>query len=48
MKAIMQELDYDMDDDDIQFLNELNYYNKMKRITCYAMKMHVFFSLIDF
>jgi len=31
MKAVMHELDYDMDDDDLKFLGELNQYNKIKR-----------------
>ncbi len=31
MKAIMHELDYDMDDNDLKFLKELNQYNKSKR-----------------
>jgi hypothetical protein len=31
MKAIMHELDYDMDDDDLEFLYELNQSNKKKR-----------------
>jgi hypothetical protein len=32
MKAVMHELDYDIDNDDLKFLNELNEYNKTKRI----------------
>ncbi len=28
----MHELDYDIDNDDLKFLNELNEYNKTKRI----------------
>jgi len=31
MKAIMHELDYDMDDNDLKFLQELNKNNKIKR-----------------
>jgi hypothetical protein len=31
MKAVMHELDYDMDDNDLKFLHELNQYNKSKR-----------------
>ncbi|CAF0933838.1 unnamed protein product [Rotaria sp. Silwood1] len=31
MKAVMHELDYDMDDDDLKFLHELNHNNKMKQ-----------------
>jgi hypothetical protein len=31
MKAVMHELDYDMDDNDLKFLQELNQYNRSKR-----------------
>ncbi|CAF0754565.1 unnamed protein product [Adineta steineri] len=31
MKAVMHELDYDIDDDDIEFLHDLNQYNKTKQ-----------------
>jgi hypothetical protein len=31
MKAVMHDLDYDMDDADLKFLNELNHDNKTKR-----------------
>lgn len=32
MKVVMHELDYDMDDDDLQFLDELNQYMKTERM----------------
>ncbi|CAF1305452.1 unnamed protein product [Rotaria sordida] len=31
MKTVMHELDYDLDDDDLKFLHELNYNNKTKQ-----------------
>jgi hypothetical protein len=32
MKVVMHELDYDMDDDDLQFLEEINQYMKTERM----------------
>jgi hypothetical protein len=32
MKVVMHELDYDMDDNDLQFLDELNQYMKIERM----------------
>ena len=32
MKVVMHELDYDMDDTDLQFLDELNQYMKIERM----------------
>jgi hypothetical protein len=43
MKVVMQELDYDMDDDDLNFLNELNQYIKTHGIFLYFI---CFFSSI--
>jgi hypothetical protein len=42
MKVVMHELDYDMDDDDLQFLEEINQYMKTER-----MKSGVFFFSLD-
>jgi hypothetical protein len=43
MKAVMHELDYDMDDNDLKFLQELNQYNKSKR-----KKKEIVFSVFHF
>ncbi len=36
MKVVMHELDYDMDDNDLKFLEEINQYMKTERMLCFS------------
>jgi len=47
MKAVMHELDYDIDNDDLKFLNELNQYNKTKRMIHLYSFCSQFFSFLE-
>jgi hypothetical protein len=39
MKVVMHELDYDMDDNDLQFLEEINQYMTTKRMIFFFLSL---------
>ena len=47
MKVVMHELDYDMDDDDLQFLEEINEYMKTKCMFYSSSILFLIFSILD-
>lgn len=48
MKSVMHELDYDMDDNDLKFLHELNESNKTKSNEKRREKKEKFVVILDF
>jgi hypothetical protein len=45
MKIVMHELDYDMDDNDLEFLEEINQYMKSERMFIFRFFLFFFFYL---